>query len=868
MDAVRWERVQALFHAAAACAPEERRRFLESECGSDRELLDEVESLLAHDEAAGGLLDRGLATAASSVLDGPSVLPSRQFGSYRVTGLLGEGGMGVVWRAERNDVGGIAAIKILRDSSLSPARRERFLAEQRTLAQLRHPGIAQLYDAGTLPDGTPWFAMELVDGRPLDQYVAATSASLAERLELFIAAGEAVGHAHAHAVIHRDLKPSNILVTAMGAVKLLDFGIAKRLEGNCGPETTGVRFMTPAYAAPEQVSLAPIGVHTDVYALGVILYELLAGKLPFTFEEAAPAEAVRLLLETDPERPSLAARREGGVRATRQQWADLDVLVLTAMQKDPARRYRTVDAFLTDVRRFLDGKPLAARPESFTYRAGKFLRRNRRRVAATALVLAAMGTLATWSAFRLRTARDAAMTEAERTRTIQRFMLSLFHGGEAEVAAADSLRVRTLLERGIRDAGALDAEPAVRAELAATLGGIYRQLGDFSRADSLLEDAARRQRALSPAEGDADLVRRLTGLALLRIDQAEYDGAEAHLREAMRIADQAIPPTDPASLEALEALGRVQLERAEYDPAVTTLERAVSLRRTSDTTTIGLAGALVQLGSVHFYAGRYDQSDSLNRLALPIYERLRGPRHPLVGDVLINLGAVRFQRGEFAEAERYHRRALGIAEQWYGPEHHAVASALTMVGRALVQQSRAEEALPLLERALQIQEAVNGPVHPAVASALNELGTVALGHGRLVEAEARFGRMLGIYRQVHGENHWLSGIAVSNLGSVAMARGDFAGAERLYRDAASRFTRGESAEHLNTGIARIKLGRALLRQGRWAESVVESEAGLRIVEREASPTVSWARAARTDLTAAWDSLRRPDMAARFELIDQ
>src|SRR5262245_5799649 len=267
--------------------------------------------------------------------------------------------MGIVYLAERPDLGSIVAIKILRDGWLSPARRRRFAAEQRTLARLNHPGIARLYDAHTLPDGTPWLVMEYVDGLPLVEYCKAKQSSIAERLRLFRAVCEPVEHAHQHGIVHRDLKPSNILVKQDGTVRLLDFGISKQLEGageSDGHHTT-VRLMTPAYAAPEQLTGQPTGIQTDVYSLGVILYELLTGRLPFDSAGHAPARrGVPAMLEAmgDPVRPSAAARgrddqHSGGVTTDTASWSDLDVLCMTAMHVDASRRYQSVAALIRDV---------------------------------------------------------------------------------------------------------------------------------------------------------------------------------------------------------------------------------------------------------------------------------------------------------------------------------------------------------------------------------------------------------------------------------------------------------------------------------------------------------------------------------------
>ena len=326
MNASRWERVQTLFHLAADLPESERATYVGAECADDPTLAVEVMALLEEDARGDSLLDRDVSHAAKAMLDATPapVLPLERFGPYRIASMLGEGGMGVVYLANRADLGSTAAIKILRDAWLSPSRRERFAAEQRTLAQLNHPSIARLYDADTLPDGTPWFVMEYVEGVPLTAYCDTHASTIAERLRLFREVCEAVQHAHRHAIIHRDLKPSNILVTAGGAVKLLDFGIAKQLEGLEADLTrTGLRAMTPAYAAPEQVAAGRLGIHTDVYSLGVVLYELLAGRLPFDFSDTRPSEMERIILEDEPERPSAKARRTPAlpVGTSRRQFA-------------------------------------------------------------------------------------------------------------------------------------------------------------------------------------------------------------------------------------------------------------------------------------------------------------------------------------------------------------------------------------------------------------------------------------------------------------------------------------------------------------------------------------------------------------------
>jgi eukaryotic-like serine/threonine-protein kinase len=398
MDQERFERIQGLFHRVADLPEAERVVILETECIGDDTLRAMVEEMVRADAGGGSVLDGDLAGVAGAVI-GTGAEP-RMVGPYRLIRVAGEGGMGVVYLAEREDLGSQVALKLLRDAWLSPARRERFANEQRTLAQLNHPSIARLYDADTLPDGTPWFVMEFVEGLPLTEYCRQRRSGLAARVRLLRAVAEAVQFAHANAIIHRDLKPSNILVKEDGSIRLLDFGIAKQLEeveGRPGVDQTrtGLRMMTPAYAAPEQVRGERAGIYTDVYALGALLYELVTGRPPFDVTTRTPGEAAELIAAGDPQRPSEAARRgEGGVAAGDAVWRDLDVLILKAMHRDPERRYATAEALIRDLDHFLNEEPLEARPDSVIYRLEKLVRRRWRGLAAAAVAVVVVAGMA------------------------------------------------------------------------------------------------------------------------------------------------------------------------------------------------------------------------------------------------------------------------------------------------------------------------------------------------------------------------------------------------------------------------------------------------------------------------------------------
>ncbi len=873
MDSARWQHIQTLFHEAADLPTDERQIFLRDACRGDDAVLAEVRSMLEEDSRGASMLDGDVAQLAHAIVchdvchDGGA----GDFGPYHILKPLGEGGMGAVYLAERDDLGSLVAIKVLRDAWFSPARRERFLSEQRTLAQLNHPSIARLYDADTRADGTPWFVMEYVDGLPLTEHCWQRQAAMRERVRTFRAVCEAVQYAHQYAIIHRDLKPSNILVTADGTVKLLDFGIAKQLDGvdpKADGTVTGLHMMTPAYAAPEQVRGVPVGVYTDVYSLGVILYELLAGRLPFDLSSRTPAEASAMIVERQPEKPSAAARRTAGVTGTaarlapvsKTAWADLDVLCLTAMHKDPERRYRSVEALIRDVDHYLNSEPLEARPDSAHYRLGKFVRRNRRSVAAAGIVLAVIMGLVAFFTVRLGAARRRTLAEAARTLRIQRFMLNLF--GDQTSGPADSLRVVTLLDQGVAQARILDRDPAVQAELYVTLGGIYGQLGKLDRADGLLTSALARRRAIY-GNDHPEVAESLVALGLLRVTEGRLEDAEKLIREGLAMSRRRLPANDPAVARATSALGKVLEHRGKYPEAIQALEEAIRIQSAPGAPAPDLAESLSELANTHFYLGHYDISDSLNRRLLATYRQLYGERHPLVADDLINLSAIQYNLGHYAAAETFARQALDINQGWYGKDHPEVAASLTFLGQALGREGRYDEAENALAQALAIQEHVYGATHSRVALALNELGNVEMKRGRLDEAEARFRRAVDIYRAVNGERHYSVAIAMSNLGGVYLERKQYARAEQLFREAIARLTVALSADHLNTGVSQIRLGRTLLDEHRYAEAETHLLAGYTIVGKRASPSNSWVEGARQDLVTLYEETGHPEKAAQF-----
>ena len=439
MTPERWQQVKALFEQALERPPDERAAFLDQACHGDEALRREVRSLLSsHDD---GFLDEPLSLDAPSGDDGAAHTGQR-IGAYRLVREIGHGGMGAVYLAERADgqFHQQVAVKFVRHGVDSDTLRRRFRAERQILARLEHPHIARLIDGGVSEDGLPYLAMEYVEGTRIDHYCDAHHLSTNERLRLFLAVCEAVHYAHQNLIVHRDLKPSNILVTEGGTVKLLDFGIAKLLDDNAAATPldevprTGMRVMTPEYASPEQIRGEPVTTAFDVYALGIILYELLAGQRPYRLSGLSPGEMERIVCEKAPARPSTAVTREAQTDATRAATpeeisrmrstqpdklrrrlaGDLDTIVMMALHKDPSRRYRSVGQLSEDLRRHLDGLPVTARPDSFAYRISKFIRRHWMGVAA-AVFISLLGGIATtaWQARVAEQQRRKALTIAQ-----------------------------------------------------------------------------------------------------------------------------------------------------------------------------------------------------------------------------------------------------------------------------------------------------------------------------------------------------------------------------------------------------------------------------------------------------------------------
>ncbi len=494
--------------------------------------------MLRSDAESAFLQDGELNNLARGFLDDDDEYPPGQtFGSYSLLRAIGEGGTGKVYLAKRSDVGSLVAIKFLRDAWISAARRKRFDDEQRIIARLRHPLIATLYDAGVSDHGTPYFVMEYVEGVSLTQYCADHQCTLKERLALFSQVCEAVRYLHSQAIVHRDIKPSNILVSQSGIVKLLDFGIARQMETSDAANSrtmTGFRLMTAAYGSPEQWLGEWPALPADIYSLGVVLFELLTNTLPFNLTNVTPAEAQRLITEQPPPAP-FSITSSAQISVQRSEWADLDVMCLKALQKEPERRYQTVDSFLQDVQAFLNGQPLSARPDTWHYRTRKFVFRNRKLVAAAAIAFILISALSGVFLWRLNQERRAVLAESARVKRLLQFTIDLFGAGQREAGPPSQMRVSELLDTGMRRAGSLQQDPLQQSEILMTLGPIFQSLGELGKAEAAIKSAWL-LRSHTP-EAEALAAESLVALGSVQSDQGRLPEAEKNVKRRVGDSD-------------------------------------------------------------------------------------------------------------------------------------------------------------------------------------------------------------------------------------------------------------------------------------------------------------------------------------------
>ncbi len=756
-----FQRSKELFQNAEDLPQEARASYLDQACGADEALRAEVEALLAAAREASSFLEHDAQSLIVPMLaqEAKVSLAGRRIGPFRLERELGRGGMGVVYLAQRveGEFEQKVAIKLVHRDLATAEMQRRLRRERQTLAALDHPHIARLFDGGVTED-VLYFVMEHVEGQPLDAYCDDHKLDTRARLTLFLKVCEAVKYAHRYLIVHRDLKPGNILVTKEGVPKLLDFGIAKLLhqdgtEQKPGDTMTGQQPMTPHYASPEQARDEAISTVSDVYALGVILYQLLTGHQPYHFASTSPAEIARVICDTLPEKPStvidkkekepitpesVSAVREGSVEKLRQRLAgDLDNIVLKALRKEPDQRYGSVEQFADDITRHLEGRPVHARKGTWSYRASRFVRRHKYAVTAASIFFALVlgfGVVTKVQANRIALERDKA-------EQVSKFLVEIFQVSDPNEARGDTITVREILDRGAdKIATELKEQPLVQAALMNTIGRVYQNLGFYDRATTLLERTLEtRQQALG--EVNLEVAESLNALAQLWNLRADHATAERLCREALALRRQLLGEENLPVAESLNILGSILQNQAK------------------------------QL-----------QADTLYNEALTIRRKLLGNEHPSIAESMHQLGAIKTDLRNYNEAESYYRGALALREKLYGREHPLFCQSLNALGSMLIYKGDFADAESLLSQNLELRRKVLGNEHPDVATSLGNLAAVLRMKGNLVAAEPLYREALAQRRKLLGDKHKHFMTSLGNLAALLVLKGDFAEAESLYLD--------------------------------------------------------------------------------------
>ncbi len=896
MTPEQWRRVRVLFDVAGQLPVRQRSAFLRNACAEEPELRREVESLLSSAEEAGEFLEAGAlheitwpqptTTGASAGASGSPAAPQRtHIGAYEILREIGHGGMGAVYLARRSD-GAFTqevAIKLVRGGMADEHLLRRFVAERQILAGLDHPNIARLYDGGTTEDGVPYFVMEHVEGEDLltacDRYTICT----ADRVRLFEKVCAAVQYAHQHLVVHRDLKPANILVTADGTPKLLDFGIAKLLQAETptpaearDATVLGALPMTPEYASPEQVRGEPVTTASDVYSLGVILYELLSGRRPYLLASRRAEEVERVISDTLPSRPSSAVHRgasrpgEGSPPATaeaisasrdttppklrRSLAGDLDNIVLMALRKEPERRYASVEKLAEDLRRHLDGRPVSARRDTFFYRAGKLLRRHRFGAAITFAAVTTIALLVAFYTARLARERDRARLEAAKAQRVSAFLGNIFELTDLDRTKGVKLSVRDIVDRGAanlrRD---LADEPEVAATMMALIGGVYAQLDLKREALPLFEEAlAKRRRLYGGEDPRTAAAERDLGATYLELEQPRR--ARPLLRHALAVEERRAG-ADAERAKTLTLVALADKALGDYRAADDALARAAELQeRLGPPAELDLATTLVTRGHLLQSIDEAARALPLFRRALELRERRLGRDSPSAVAALLDVGSAELELGHLDAAIAAGERVLAVGERTFGEDHSLTAYGLGQLAAAWGAKGDVPRARDLYRRAIASFTALAGAESHMVLIYRRSLGQILVEAGETGAGIAELESVLAAYEKTLGPDHPRTGGALIDLAEARLAAGARIGVEAELRRGIDVLRRQLAPDNARLAAGQARLGELLCAEGRGAEGAP--------LLREALPVLRGARpAGDRGVAAAEAALRRCSPAA-------
>ena len=777
-------------------------------------------------------------------------------GPYRIVRVLGEGGMGVVYLAEQSEpIRRQVALKVIKHGMDTRSVVARFEAERQALALMDHPAVARVFEAGATESGRPYFVMEYIDGEPITAFCDRHRLGTVERLELFVLVCAGLQHAHQRGIIHRDIKPSNVLVgdrDGKPAPKIIDFGVAKAIEQRLTERTQetalGMLLGTPEYMSPEQADLAPLDVdtRTDVYSLGVVLYEMLTGALPFDIRglrQAAFDEVRRRIREDRPSRPSTrvselgdraveSARSRGSEVSTlsRRLAGDLDLITMKALEKERERRYESPAALAADLRRHLASEPILARSPSALYLLRKLVSKHRLTAVLIAVILVTLVASSIWLALLYRRsqanlaravdAEAAAVREAAVARQVSEFLVGVFAISDPGEARGNEATARELLDRAAeRIDSELDEQPAVRATMMHTMGKVYGSLGLYPRSEELIREALDQRREHVGTESP-QAAESLNALAKILADQGRFDDAEVQAREAIGLRERAFGAESLEAAESLELLQLIHWHRREHDEALELAERVLRIREATlgpDADPVGQS--LNNISSLYLALGRYDEVEPLLLRARSIRESHLGGDHPGVLSVWNNLAELYRRQARYEEAETLFLQIQEKNAKVLGPDHPGAAFAYNNLGLVYRRMKRSAEAVAQYREALRIREAALPADHPLIAWTLDNMGLALRQQGELAAADRVTSRALEIARKSVGEEHPNTLIVMANLALLRADQGRLADAESTFRHVLELNRKALPAEHPEIAFTLHNLAQVVADQGRRAEAI-------------------------------------------------